>query len=138
MAGGAALPLRFGSLLLDAHGVTALAARSRSVQGFLHRARDFDAPVVVSWITLSEVLQGGARDAAAGWALSKLRLEPLQEVDFRNAGQLMAATGMGGHTVDALVAVTAARLPAPCVVLTSDPVDLRRLTGGGDTAVVHV
>lgn len=138
MARGSAVPLRFGSLLLDAHGVTALAARSRAVQGFLHRARGFDAPVVVSWITLSEVLQGGARDAAARWALSKVRLEPLREVDFRDAAALMATTGTGGHTVDALVAVTAARLPAPCVVLTSDPGDLRRLTSGADVGVVGV
>lgn len=138
MARGAAVPLRFGSLLLDAHGVAALAARSRSVQGFLHRARDFDAPAVVSWITLSEVLQGGARDSAALWALSKVRLEPLREIDFRHAGELMTTTGMGGHTVDALVAVTAMRLPSPCVVLTSDPQDLRKLTAAADAAVVRV
>ncbi|WP_346925625.1 hypothetical protein [uncultured Arthrobacter sp.] len=138
MARGPAVPLRFGSLLLDAHGVTALAGRSRIVQGFLHRARGFDAPVVVSWITLSEVLQGGTRDPSARWALSNVRLEPLQEVDFRKAGELMATTSMGGHTVDALVAVTAARLPQPCVVLTSDPGDLRRLAAGSDVAVVRI
>lgn len=138
MARSARAPLRFGSLLLDAHGLTAMSERARPVQAFLERARSFDAPVVVSWITLAEVLSGGARDEAARWALSKVRLEPLQEQDFRAAGELMALTGMGGHTVDALVAVTARRLPEPCVVLTSDPDDLRLLCSGSRVAPVRI
>lgn len=131
-------PLRFGSLLLDAHGVTAMARRDRTAQAFLERARSFDAPVVVSWVTLAEVLQGSPRNSAARWALSKVRLEPLEELDFREAGALMARTGMGGHTVDALVVVTAKRLPEPCVVLTSDTDDLRRLCRGSNVAPVLV
>lgn len=138
MARRAHVPLRFGSLLLDAHAVTAMARRARTVQAFLERARSFDAPVVVSWVTLAEVLQGSARGEAVHWALSKVRLEPLQEVDFRAAGELMGRTGMGGHTIDALVAVTARRLPPPCVVLTSDPDDLRRLCADSAVAPVRV
>lgn len=91
MARRAPAALRFGSLLLDAHGVTAMARRARTVQAFLERARSFDAPVVISWVTLAEVLQGSTRDDAVHWALSKVRLEPLQEVDFRSAGESAVA-----------------------------------------------
>ena len=52
------------------------------------------------------------------------------ERDYRDAAVLMEATGMGGHTIDALVAAMARRLPRPVLIATSDPVDLRRLLQG--------
>lgn len=52
---------------------------------------------------------------------------PVLEQDYRDAAELMDASGMGGHTIDALVAAVARRQPRPVLVATSDPVDLPRL-----------
>jgi hypothetical protein len=43
---------------------------------------------------------------------------------------LLGATESADHTIDALVAATAVRLPRPVIVLTSDPKDLERLLEG--------
>lgn len=53
-----------------------------------------------------------------------------------DAGKLLAAASLHGHTyaLAAIVAATALASPAPVTVLTSDPEDLRMLCGPG----VHV
>jgi len=63
-----------GTLVLDADGVTKAAANDRRVQAFLTVARKRDARVVVSTITLAEVLRGGRHDADIHRVLNRLRV----------------------------------------------------------------
>lgn len=126
-----------GTLLLDADGVTKAAANDRRVQAFLTVARKRDARVVVSTITLAEVLRGGRRDADIHRVLNRLSHIPVTTVLARSAGELLGATGIPNATVDAVVAATALAEPGPVVLLTSDPGDLGRLTGGNPSVAVH-
>ena len=116
----------FHTLLLDSHGLTAAATYDRTFLAVLEQARNDEAAVVVPWTALAEALQG-RRKPAVHYAVSRLELVPILEQDYRDAAELMEATGMGGHTIDALVAAVARRQPRPVLIATSDPVDLRRL-----------
>ena len=116
----------FQTLLLDSHGVTTAATYDRTCLAVLEQARNDEAAVLVPWTALAETLQG-SRKRAVQHALSRLELVPILEQDYRDAAELMEATGMGGHTIDALVAAVARRQPRPVLIATSDPGDLRRL-----------
>ena len=61
------------------------------------------------------------------YALSRLEVVPVLERDYRDATELMSATGMGRRTIDALVAAVARRQSRPVLIATSDPQDLRQL-----------
>jgi predicted nucleic acid-binding protein len=85
---------------------------------------------VVSAITLTEVLRGGSRDAAAHRVLSRITVLPVTSEIARRAGELLGTTGLSGHrcAIDAVVAATALELERPVVLLTSDPDDMTALT----------
>ena len=119
----------FRTLLLDSHGLTAAARFDRTLLAVLEQARESRAAVLVPWTALAEALQGSSKPAVQ-YALSRLELAPVLEQDYCAAAALMETTGMGGHTIDALVAAMAQRLPRPVLIATSDPVDLRRLLQG--------
>ena len=118
-----------GSLLLDSEGLAKLAAGDPRARAYLATAVARRARVVVSAITLTEVLRGGARDAAAHRVLSRVAVLPVGPELARRAGELLGATGLSGHrcAIDAIVAATALDLARPVVLLTSDPDDLHRL-----------
>ena len=126
----ALIEVGFASLLLDAGAVLAIARDRPEVQRWLQQARKIGVDPRVSYVTIAEVF----RDAPAGrrvqWVLSRLAPEHLTLRDCHDAGRLMCATGTDGKTLDALVAVTALRLPKPVAVLSSDPDDLERLLEG--------
>lgn len=108
------------------------------VQAILTSARRRDAQVVVSAVTLAEVLRGGGRDAAVHRVLSRVSLLPISPKLGRQGGELLGSTGSDA-TVDALVAVTALDQVGPVLILTSDPGDLRALTAARiDVAVERV
>ncbi len=102
--------------------------------------------MVVSAITLTEVLRGGPRDAAVHRALARILVHPVTPDLARAAGELLGACGLSGHrcAIDAVVAATALRAERPAVLLTSDVDDLHRLVAEPDrpkdsrVAVVHV
>jgi predicted nucleic acid-binding protein len=102
--------------------------------------------VVVSAITLTEVLRGGPRDASVHRVLSRIVVLPVSPELGRRAGELLGETGLTGNrcAIDAVVAATALGLPRPVVLLTSDPDDLARLVEeperpkGERIAVIHV
>ena len=71
--------------------------------------------MLVPRTALAEALQG-SRKPAVLYALSRLELVPILEQDYRDAAQLMEATGMGGHAVDALVAAVARRQRRPVLI----------------------
>jgi predicted nucleic acid-binding protein len=118
-----------GSLVLDSEGISKLAAGDSRVRAYLETARTRRARVAVSAITLTEVLRGGARDAAVHHVISRITVVPVSAEIARSAGELLGKTGLSGHrcAIDAVVAATALGLERPVVLLTSDPDDLARL-----------
>jgi predicted nucleic acid-binding protein len=118
-----------GALVLDGEGVSKLAAGDPRVRAYVETARARRARVVVSAITLTEVLRGGARDAAVHRVISRITVVPVSVEIARRAGELLGETGLSGHrcAIDADVAATALGLERPIVLLTSDPNDLGRL-----------
>lgn len=130
-----------GSLVLDSEGVRKAADGDPRARAFLRLAARRDAAVVVSAVTLTEVLRGHPRDATRHRVLAAAVVEPVTPEDGRRAGALLGGTGLGGATVDAVVATLALRCPGPVVILTSDTDDLSRLVhaqGRNDITVAHV
>ena len=123
------------SILLDAEALSALAAGERRMQAWATVARRTDSVLYASTATLAETRDGSPRDAEVRRAVKAIRLQPVTDDVGYRAGALRAMATDGRRkprdlTVDALVAATALTLPAPVVVLTSDPRDLGRLLDG--------
>ena len=115
------------SLLLDSQGLSEAARGTSVARALVVEARRSNVPVVVSAVTLAEVLRGHARDAAVHRLLQGCQVEPVSQDIGRSAGELLGRTGRK-DTIDAVVVATAATLPAPTLVLTSDPSDMGALT----------
>ena len=118
-------------LVLDAEGVSKAAANDPRVQAWLERARELDADLIVSAVTVAEVVRGVARDAGRNRVLNAADIWPADESLSRRAGRLLG-TAHSDATIDALVAATAVTArerygATRCVVLTSDPNDLNAL-----------
>jgi predicted nucleic acid-binding protein len=135
-----------GTLVLDSEGLSKLATGDGRVRGYLEAARARRARVAVSAITLTEVLRGGARDAAVHHVISRITVVPVSVEIARSAGELLGKAGLSGHrcAIDAVVAATAFEMERPVVLLTSDPDDLAKLVEEPErpksqrVAVVHV
>jgi predicted nucleic acid-binding protein len=135
-----------GTLVLDSEGLSKLAAGDARARAHLETARLRHARVVVSAITLTEVLRGGSRDSRVHQVLSRVTTIPVTPEFARRAGELLGATSLSGHrcAIDSVVAVTAMDMPRPVVLLTSDPDDLSRLVEEPDrpkgkrVVVIHV
>lgn len=113
------------------------ADNDRFVQAWLERARELDADVIVSALTLAEVLRGAPRDAARNRVLKATDVWVADEQLGRRAGTLLGQAG-SDTTVDAVVAGEQ-HSAARCVILTSDPDDLRRpLSDSPEIRVVAV
>lgn len=117
-----------GTLVLDSQGVVKIAASNQRAQAFLTSARDRDARVVTSAITLTEVLRGGPRDTSVHRVLDKVAQLAVSPALGRKAGELIGNSGLRGVTFDAVVAATALDQTGPVIVLTSDPDHLTQLT----------
>ena len=128
--GQSLIGVEFASLLLDAGAVLAFAKDRPEIRRWLKRANEAGVDPRVSYVTIAEVFRDAPAGARVQWVLSRLCAEHLLLRDCHDAGRLMGATGADGKTMDALVAVTALRLPKPVVVLTGDPGDLGRLLEG--------
>jgi predicted nucleic acid-binding protein len=119
-------------LVLDADGVAKAASGDPSVQAWLERARELDADIVVSAVTLAELVRGAPlRDAGVNRVVKAADLWVADESLAREAGRLLGRTASQA-TIDALVAATALAArerydTAQCLVLTSDPGDLSAL-----------
>lgn len=118
-----------GNLVLDSEGLSKLASGDARARAYLETARVRRARVVLSAITLTEVLRGSSRDASVHRVLSRIVVMPVTPELGRAAGELLGATGLSGHrcAIDAVVAATALQLVRPVVLLTSDPDDMNRL-----------
>jgi predicted nucleic acid-binding protein len=117
-------------LVLDAEGLTKLAADDPATFAYVKAAYQRHSVVVTAASTLSEVLRGTARDARVHRVLNRVDVVPIGKEQGRAAGELLGRSGLSGHrcALDALLAVVALAQPRPVVLLTSDPVDLTRLT----------
>jgi predicted nucleic acid-binding protein len=117
-----------GSLVLDSEGLVKLASGDARARSYLATALARRARVIVSAITLTEVLRGGPRDAPIHQVLSRVAITPVTPEIARRAGELLGATGLSGHrcAIDA-VAATALGLERPVLLLTSDPDDIGKL-----------
>lgn len=118
-------------LVLDAEGVSRAASNDPSIQAWLERARELDADVVVSAVTLAEVVRGVPRDAGVNRVATAAKVWPADEPLARRAGRLLGRASSDA-TIDALVAATALVVgdrydPTRCLVLSSDPKDLSDL-----------
>jgi predicted nucleic acid-binding protein len=123
------------SILLDADALSALAGHQRRIQAWATVAQRTDSILYASTVTLTEVTDGSARDAAIRHTAKAVRLEAVNEQIGYRAGALRASAAASRRkardlTVDAIIAATALALPVPAVVLTSDPRDLRLLLTG--------
>ncbi|GAA3851370.1 hypothetical protein GCM10022243_16400 [Saccharothrix violaceirubra] len=135
-----------GTLVLDSEGLVKIAAGDSRARAYLETARTRGARVVVSAVTLAEVLRGGHRDTAVHRVLSRIVVTPVTPELGRAAGELLGSTGLSGHrcAIDAMVAATALRQGRPVVLLTSDPDDWERLVEEPERAkeqrvvVVHI
>jgi predicted nucleic acid-binding protein len=137
-----ALTVPARTVVLDSEAVSALAARRPDMTARMVAAARGDHRVVVPAVVLTEVMTGGAGDAAVWHVAGRL---PVVDIDARLAasgGALRARAGVGRRkkrdlTVDAIVAAVAART-APSVVLTADPGDFTLLLDGHDVTVSPV
>lgn len=118
-----------GKLVLDAEGLSKLAAGDGRARAYLESARARRARVAISAITLTEVLRGSPRDATVHRVLSRITVVPVTTEIARRAGELLGTTGLAGHrcAIDAVVAATALSLERPIVLLTSDLDDMNML-----------
>jgi predicted nucleic acid-binding protein len=119
------------TLVLDCEGLSKAALNDRTVQLHLVQAKRRSTNVVVSAVTLTELLRGGPRDAAIHRVVKRMDVKELTLDLARHAGELLGTNGFASEAaIDAMVAATALAEPRPVVILTSDPKDLRALTQG--------
>lgn len=127
-------------LVLDSGAVTALTGRSHQSRAWLELIVEHRGPVVVPAAVLVECTSGHAgRDAEVNRVLKRIlpgrSPAPVDAATARRAGALRFAAHHDDG-IDALVAAEATGVERTCVLLTSDPDDLRALTSGFDHVTV--
>lgn len=120
----------YGSIVLDAEGLSRAVLRDRKVWSWLSTAATNDIPVYASTVTLVETIHPKIRRSALRWTLSRIVLDEVTETVAHRAGELLASAGLHGHryAIDAMVCATALSHEGPVAVLTSDPSDIATLT----------
>jgi len=119
------------SLVLDSQALSLLLRNDRQMVTRIEAARRVGVPVLVSALTVVEVVYGKTDTARLRWLLSRLQVQDVTQADSLTTVQLLHAGGLHGHTyaIDALVAAMPLRSPAPVLVLTSDRDDWSKLCG---------
>ncbi|MFW5417029.1 PIN domain-containing protein [Nocardiopsis sp. CNT-189] len=135
-----------GTVVLDSEGLAKAAGGDGRARAHLVKAEEHGARVVVSTVTLAEVLRGGPRDARVHRVLKGVVQVPVSAEIGRAAGEILGRAGLSGHrcTVDAIVAATALVQARPVLLLTSDPDDMAKLVEEPDVpknrrvGIVHI
>lgn len=128
--------------VLDSGGLSALVGISLRARTWLRWIVEHDGTVEVPTVVLVETTTAdGGRDAEINRVLrvlsqSAAALVSADEATARRAGQLRFRAGTDDG-IDALVAATAVRDGSPCVLLTSDAGDLKRLLVGANQVAVR-
>jgi hypothetical protein len=119
--------------VLDAGALIALDRGNRDMHSEIRATRLSGAPVRTNPMAVAQVWRDGKRQARLASALRDIDVRALTEVDGRQAGELLAASG----TSDAIDATVALLARPGDLLYTSDPGDLRKLCGAsGIKAVV--
>lgn len=120
------------TLVLDSEGLSAWIRKDRRVMSLLDTAWSEGSDLVISANTIIEVTHARTDMARLNWLLSRIMVDPVTEQSARAAAHLLKDAGLHGHkyAIDATVAVTALRRPAPVAVVTSDVDDMTKLCGG--------
>lgn len=129
--GGRRTRLTGGTLVLDSQGLSLVIDDDPAAIAHLKVARRRGAEVVISALTILEAARPDVKAARLEWVLSALaKVAPSMEI-IKHALELLSACRLRchAHAIDAVVAATALRQPAPVTMLTCDPVDMRRLCG---------
>ncbi|MGW6546732.1 PIN domain-containing protein [Streptomyces massasporeus] len=122
------------SLVLDFQALSLLLRNDRQMITRIEAARRVGVPVLVSALTVVEAVYGKTDTVRLHWVLSRLQVQDVTQADSLTAVRLLRDAGnLHGHkyAIDALVAATALRSPAPVLVLTSDRDDWSKLCGDG-------
>jgi predicted nucleic acid-binding protein len=123
-------------LILDSGAVIALSRADQRALGFLARAREVGAEVLIPVVVVAETVRGGPRDAAVNRVLKAVGTVPAAfERTGRAAGEILGRA-RSDATIDALV-VAETVVRGGGRVLTGDPDDLRRLAGPYSNVVIH-
>lgn len=113
-------------ITFDAGGLIALERNDRRVLALLRMAMDIDGRVVVPATILAQVIRNPAKQVRL-WRMlqhDKTDVVPLDALHAQSVGLLLAKSGTS-DIADAHVVICAQR--AGHAVITSDPLDLRRL-----------
>lgn len=124
-----------GSYVLDAEGLWRAATGNPRQRVYAETTQTKNRLIMVSALTLAEVLLGGSSDARVFHFLRGVERIPVDEAVARKAGQLLAdapeRAKNKSRTVDAVVCATAIlHAPRPCLIVTSDPDDIKALIDG--------
>ncbi|MEU8932112.1 PIN domain-containing protein [Streptomyces sp. NPDC048409] len=120
-----------GTLVLDSEGLSKLLADDEQVVALIAEARSRGMDVVISALTIIEVVHARTNTSRLNWVLSGLRVVPVGDEEARAASLLLTNAGLHGHkyAIDAAVAEAALRQHRPVVMLTSDTDDMAKLCG---------
>ncbi|MDQ6748275.1 MAG: PIN domain-containing protein [Candidatus Dormibacteraeota bacterium] len=117
------------ALVLDSEGLAKWALGDGAVRAQLRAASRLGWPIVVPPTTLAEVIRGGADDAAVHRLLPGAWQTFIGPTLARQAGSLLARSGLRGATADAFV-VAEARRHGVALILTADTRDFQALAAG--------
>jgi hypothetical protein len=124
-------------LILDSGGVSAIAEGNGDARAVLDRARREGWLVVIPAPVLVEVHTGRRDHAMIDRVVNAVdMLLPTTPALAKLAGELRAKSGVL-DVVDAIVVAEAVAAP-PCLILTSDPDDIRRLLEAAGVGVDEV
>ena len=123
--------------MLDAEGFSRLVMRDHYMYTLLMDVQTNQVPIIISAVTLVEVIQPRTNRAALAWTLSQVTVEPVTKDLSLAAVALLQAAGKHGHThaLDAIVCATALAAEGHATIFTSDPTDIKALVAGRATVV---
>jgi hypothetical protein len=117
-----------GRLILDSGAVIAWQRGRPGVWARVAEAARQGMSLVIPAVVVAECVRGGPGDALIHRLLATARVPLIGTRIALQAGRLLDEARMSA-TVDALI-VAEAISGAPCVILTSDPDDMKALVGG--------
>jgi len=129
--------LRGGSVVLDAEGLSRLVTHDHYMYTLLKDIRTNQVPVIISAVTLVEIVHPRINRAALEWTLSQVTVVPVTKRLSLAAASLLQDAGKHGHThaLDAIVCATALATQGHATIYTSDPGDIEALVADRATVV---